>query len=357
MDTPNFKVLVRCFTYNQSKYITDSMNGFCMQQTDFPFICCIVDDASTDGEQDVIKQYVQENFDFSEGSEAYSKETDYAFITYARHKTNNNCYFAVLYLKENHYSNPTKFAGKKREYLKEWSGICKYEALCEGDDYWTDPKKLQKQVDYLDNEPSCGLCFTDFNMLYENDNCEDKDVLKMKQQKFPHEFTVEQWIKARTYVGPMTWVYRISSMDHMPQLQGPDGTFVWFAYFLATSNVKCLLSDTTAVYRYCDSGVTHTKKIAVAYARRQGMLRLQLQLIDLYVSTRAEELKTQLITDWCNENIKWIYLCRDKEAQKMLDEQFNDLSTKNKVSYFLYKAVPCVLNGIYRKHLSNKGYR
>ena len=116
MEYPKFKVTVSCMTYNQSKYITDAMNGFTMQQTDFPFVCTIVDDASTDGEQEVIRKYVEENFDFSEGSAAYSKETDYAFITYAQHKTNKNCYFAVLYLKENHYSQKKD----KSPYLKEW---------------------------------------------------------------------------------------------------------------------------------------------------------------------------------------------------------------------------------------------
>ena len=47
MEYPKFKVCCRCFTFNQAKYITDAMNGFTMQQTSFPFICTIVDDAST----------------------------------------------------------------------------------------------------------------------------------------------------------------------------------------------------------------------------------------------------------------------------------------------------------------------
>lgn len=134
MEYPKFKVTVSCMTYNQSKYITDAMNGFTMQQTSFPFVCTIVDDASTDGEQEVIRKYVENNFDFSEGSVAYHKETDYAHITYAQHKTNNNCYFAVLYLKENHYSK-----NKDKDcYLTEWREGIEYFALCEGDDFWID---------------------------------------------------------------------------------------------------------------------------------------------------------------------------------------------------------------------------
>ena len=147
MEYPKFKVCCTCFTFNQAKYITDAMNGFTMQQTSFPFVCTIVDDASTDGEQDVIRKYVDENFDFSDGSVAFHKETDYAHITYAQHKINKNCYFAVLYLKENHYSQRKPKMG----YLSEWRDVCQYEALCEGDDWWISAEKLQKQYDILES--------------------------------------------------------------------------------------------------------------------------------------------------------------------------------------------------------------
>ena len=96
-----FQVAVRCMTYNHSKYITDTMNGFAMQQTNFPFVCMIVDDASTDGEQEVIKQYIDHHFDYNKDGISYNKQTEYAEIIFARHKTNKNCYFAVLFLKEN----------------------------------------------------------------------------------------------------------------------------------------------------------------------------------------------------------------------------------------------------------------
>ena len=162
MKYPQFKVCCRCFTFNQAKYITDAMNGFTMQQTSFPFVCCIVDDASSDGEQDVIRKYVEDNFDFSEGSVSYYKETDYAHITYAQHKTNKNCYFAVLYLKENHYSQRKPKMG----YLSEWRDMCEYEAICEGDDYWIVPNKLEKQYTVMENNQSISLCHSGFSFLY-----------------------------------------------------------------------------------------------------------------------------------------------------------------------------------------------
>ena len=57
--------------FNQASYIKDTMDGFCMQQTNFPFVCMIMDDASTDGEPEVIKQYLNDHFDTE-----WTKETD-----------------------------------------------------------------------------------------------------------------------------------------------------------------------------------------------------------------------------------------------------------------------------------------
>lgn len=166
MNYPKFKVCVRCFTFNQADYIEDAMNGFTMQQTDFPFVCCIVDDASTDKEQKVIKSYMDRNFNLSDSSVSYKKETDYANIIYAQHNSNKNCFFAVLFLKENLYSKNENL--KKIEYISEWSQSCEYEAICEGDDYWTVCDKLQKQVCFMDDNQDYSFCHTGFDIYIQN---------------------------------------------------------------------------------------------------------------------------------------------------------------------------------------------
>ena len=91
----DWMVYVSCMTFNHAPYIVDAMNGFTMQNTDFPFVCAIVDDASTDGEQEVIKNYLNEHFDLEDKVVARHEETDDYVLTFARHKTNLNCYFAV----------------------------------------------------------------------------------------------------------------------------------------------------------------------------------------------------------------------------------------------------------------------
>lgn len=142
-------VLVKCLTYNHSAFIEDAMNGFCMQTTNFPYVCAIIDDSSTDGEQDVINGFLSNNFELEDKRIVQKEETDDYLLTFARHKYNENCFFAVLFLKYNHYCNKKP----KRPYVNRWQNNSKYIALCEGDDYWIDSNKLQKQIDFLESHP------------------------------------------------------------------------------------------------------------------------------------------------------------------------------------------------------------
>lgn len=154
MNYPNFLVRIGCTTYNHAPYIEDAMNGFCMQETTFPFVATIIDDASTYGEQEVIKKYLDDKFDFSENSVSRKWETDDAHFIYAQHKENKNCYFAVVLLKYNFYS----IMKAKGPLIREWTET-KYIALCEGDDYWIDREKLEKQINFLEQHPDYSMCF------------------------------------------------------------------------------------------------------------------------------------------------------------------------------------------------------
>lgn len=158
-----FKVFCRCATFNHAAYIQDALDGFCMQKTSFPYVCLIMDDASTDGEQDVIRCYIENNFLVGDDAVAIKKETDDYKLVFAQHQTNKNCFFIALYLKYNHYS----IRKDRTSYFEEWSDASEYIAMCEGDDYWINPHKLALQVEYLDNHPECSAVFGD--MVFRNE--------------------------------------------------------------------------------------------------------------------------------------------------------------------------------------------
>lgn len=177
MNDNKYMVFISCMTFNHAYYIEDALDGFCMQQTDFPFLCCIVDDASTDGTQEVIRQYIDRHF-VQTDSDLLGEEdtTDYCRV-FAQHKTNKNCFLGVFYLKYNHH----QIKKSKLQYVASLRECAKYIAICEGDDYWIDPLKLKKQVDFLESHPQHSLCFCANKILFPSG--ETKDVVRYSKNK------------------------------------------------------------------------------------------------------------------------------------------------------------------------------
>ncbi len=116
---------VICTTYNHKDYIKETLDGILMQKTAFKFKVIIHDDASTDGTSDVVRKYAEQYPDIIE---------------------------AIIQPENLYQQNKSLFP-----YL---SALVegKYVALCEGDDYWIDENKLQKQIDYMEAHPDCTLC-------------------------------------------------------------------------------------------------------------------------------------------------------------------------------------------------------
>ncbi len=148
-----YKVYVLTCTFNQSLFIEDCLNGVAKQKTNFPFVHHVVDDASTDGEQNVIKAWMEKECDL-ETKECFDNEICSVVIT--KLKNNTNCTVVFYFLKKNMYGNP-----KKQDLYLLWREVCPYEALCEGDDYWIDENKLQRQYDWLEEHPEYSMCWHD----------------------------------------------------------------------------------------------------------------------------------------------------------------------------------------------------
>ena len=178
MKEPDFLVRVNCMTFNQTKYVSEALDSFCMQETSFPFICTIIDDASTDGEPELLKAYLQEHFDMDNKEVVREEEYDTHSLIYAQHKENKNCYFAIILLKYNHHS----IRKSKQPYAGKWREV-KYYAPCEGDDFWTSPHKLQRQVDFMESHPNHTLCFhASYSLL----------VNGKKKEKIPYKESIEE---------------------------------------------------------------------------------------------------------------------------------------------------------------------
>lgn len=146
----DFEILVLCATFNHGRYIRDTLNGFRMQMANFPFVCLVIDDCSTDGEQDVIRAWIRKECDLEK---AEYVELESAEIIQVPDRTNEKCHYAFYLLKKNLYGTSLK-----AQLIMPWRDHCRYEAICEGDDYWTDPVKLQTQFDVMEADPACTIC-------------------------------------------------------------------------------------------------------------------------------------------------------------------------------------------------------
>ena len=243
-----FLVSISCITYNQSAYITDAMNGFAMQQTNFPFVAVIIDDASTDGEQEVIKAYVEEHFGHSQESGFREWETEDAFFTFARHKENENCHFVAAYLKRNLFKEPEK----KDAVVKEWLEA-KYIAICEGDDYWIDPLKLQKQVDFLESHPDYSMCIHGADIKNESSRSVEAKCESIESREYFSKDVFPDWI-----VPTASIVYRTSMVSNYHQIKHEEwsaaGDIVLILKGTHTGRV-CGMAEHMSVYRMNDGSI------------------------------------------------------------------------------------------------------
>jgi len=137
-------VSICCITYNQSDFIRDAINSFLMQETIYPFEIIVHDDASTDGTDKIVHEFINKYPDKVIG----------------------------IFQKENQYSKNIK--PLIHYVLPKARG--KYIALCEGDDFWTDKFKIQKQVEFLENNPECSLCVGGY-LYMEQDTGQSKEII------------------------------------------------------------------------------------------------------------------------------------------------------------------------------------
>lgn len=244
-----YKVHIQCTTYNHAPYIEDAMNGFCMQQTDFPFICTIIDDASTDGEPEVIKKYLEEHFILDDKAVARKEETDDYYLIYAQHKINKNCFFTILLLKYNHY----KTKKDKKPYLTEWSDNTVYRAYCEGDDYWIDSLKLQKQIDFLEAHQDYG-CIGSVCKSFVQKEQRFYEAAQKKEQEITFEDLLFDTGFATCTAVIRTNLYEAYIHDIEPKWK--MGDYPMWLYYAANSRVY-RLSDVTAVYRVILGSASH----------------------------------------------------------------------------------------------------
>ena len=226
MSTSKYKVAIKCLVYNHEPYLRDCLEGFVMQQTDFPFVAIVHDDASTDHSADIIREYAAKYPDI----------------------------IHPIYETENQWRKADGSLRKIMDAAIEATGA-PYIALCEGDDYWTDPHKLQKQVDFLDAHPEYVLCCHRYKILNQNDGTWEQDYVKDLFLDNPNGFSFTNRDNMKAWITKtMTLMYRRHIV--MPErTQFKYWRDVHLNYYLLKHGKGFCFPDDAAVYRRQNGGV------------------------------------------------------------------------------------------------------
>ena len=223
MKTPT--VTICNLVYNHEKWLRRCFDGFVMQRTSFPFEVLSHDDASTDGSADIVREY----------------EARYPDI------------FRPIYQTENQYSKgrgifiPILLPKVRGEYI----------ALCEGDDYWTDPDKLQMQVDFLESHPDYAMVYTQTRSYHESQH-------RYGRVRGGAATTDLRTLIDRNCIYTQTVVMRREAVERYvaevaPQERGwRMGDYPMWLYFAATSKIG-FIERPTAVYRLLAESASHSR--------------------------------------------------------------------------------------------------
>lgn len=237
-------VSICCTAFNHEKYIAKAIESFLMQQTPFNVEILIHDDASTDQTADIIRHYEQLHPEI----------------------------IKPVYQSENQYSKGIRVGKFNRE-----RAIGKYIALCEGDDYWIDPLKLQKQVNYLEEHPECNMCAHGAYKV-------NQDNAKLKRSIRPHKgnknFNADEVIKGGGGLfSTNSIVYRNDIRYNRPLFMqiSPVGDYP-LAIYMALKGYVFYMDEMMSAYRVGISGswtnsmIYDTKKATLYYTRMEQMM-------------------------------------------------------------------------------------
>ncbi|ARC34710.1 MAG: glycosyltransferase [Streptococcus salivarius] len=282
------KVSIICTNYNKGDWVREAMDSFLNQKTNFDFEIIIIDDASTDHSYEIIQGYQNK---FPEKVRTFRNEVNLGIT-------------------------------------RTWKKVCQeakgqYIARCDSDDFWTDPLKLQKQVDLLDASTDSLWSNTEFDMVDLDGNLIQKDAFASKA--LPLIDSYEEMLVMKGMTMASTWLVDTTLMqDVSAQISdtAADDTFELQLELFKRTKIS-FLSDSTTVYRMNLGSDSKPMTLETAERRFTGILESQIKYLNKY-------------PDQDIQRISHLALVKDRDLDILVfkkDRQIEDLDLRlNQVS-------------------------
>ena len=257
-------VAIHCLIYNQEPYLRDCFEGFVKQETNFRYVAVVHDDCSKDKSADIIREYAEKYPDI----------------------------FIPIIETENQWSKADGSIYRIMNEAIDATGA-KYVAYCEGDDYWTDPYKLQKQVDILEADETLMMCCTDRCVV---DNKSQVLVEKkggvVKDNK-AGRYNLRDFFRDNHDYPTMSVVFRNThkeevraKFEHTQNKWLGDWT-LWICLLIFGD--MYYIDEVTSAYRVNPTSITHTpKRVERAKANRDICLKVADILPEQYADIAAD---------------------------------------------------------------------
>lgn len=285
------KVSIICTNYNKEAWIEEAIKGFLNQKCDFDYEIILVDDASSDHSPQIIERYA------------------------------------------NQYPDKIKavFHQENLGITKTWLDICRlaqgdYIARCDGDDYWIDVYKLQKQVDILERSTASKWSCSDFNIISESGELRQKKAIENGIIRKISSF--EEMLAFRGMTMSSTWLVDRNLMLEVNDAISPDAVDDTFSLQLElfTRTELTFLPEATTVYRLHEGSDSHPASVEKLSERFEKLQETQEEYLEKYYSKIDFKVLTRYLFSENTEREKIIARCQQElttqlnNAQVILDE-------------------------------------
>ena len=325
MDKNDCLVSILCTAYNHEQYIRSALESFVSQKTGFAFEVLVNDDASSDGTAAIIREY----------------EEKYPDI------------IRPFYQKENQFS---KGIGYIYENIFYPHARGKYFAFCEGDDYWTDESKLQRQVNFLESHPDYSACVHNTTLHYCNGSRPDELLIPGRGD---HEVLYENVIH-----GPID-AYHTSSLMARREIivQTPDfyraatahgfADYAW-ALLLRLKGGIWFIDRSMSVYRLFSNQAAWTSGVDRQYDKLRGFVQGKVEMLRAFLPHAPAEVQPLVEQEILEREFELMYIeGRDREQRK---GPYRQILRRQSRSYRVKNFIKSYVPGLQRLYRRRQGY-